>query len=47
MLGVGSRVRLAQGAVSAGALQADQSGGEVRSGHLVFKKRPQSAPGRG
>ena len=31
-LGVGSRVRLTQGAVPAGALQTDQFGEEVRSG---------------
>ena len=39
-----SRVRLTQGAESAGTLQTDQSGEEVRSGHLVFKNAPQNRP---
>jgi methyl-accepting chemotaxis protein WspA len=46
-LGVESRVRLVQDAVPAGALQTDKFGEGVRSGHLVFKKRPQSAPRAG
>ena len=47
-LGIESRVRLTQGAVPAGVLRTDQSGEEVRSGHLVFKKRPPNRPlGRG
>jgi hypothetical protein len=40
-------VRLTRGAVSAGALPTGQSGEEVRSGHLVFKNAPQTAPRAG
>jgi hypothetical protein len=43
-LDVESRVRLTQGAVSAGTLPTDQSGEEVRSGHLVFKNAPRNRP---
>ena len=43
-LGVENRVRLTQGAVPAGVLQTDQSGEEVRSGHLVFKNAPPESP---
>jgi methyl-accepting chemotaxis protein WspA len=43
-LDVESMVRLTQGAVSAGALQTDQFGDEVRSGHLVFKNAPPNRP---
>ena len=39
-----SRVRLTQGAVPAGALQTDQSGEEVRFGHLVLKNAPPESP---
>jgi methyl-accepting chemotaxis protein WspA len=47
-LDIESRVRLMQGAVSAGVLQTDQFGEEVRSGHLVFKNAPPNRPlGRG
>jgi methyl-accepting chemotaxis protein WspA len=43
-LGIESRVRLTQGAVPAGVLRTDQSGEEVRSGHLVFKNAPPESP---
>ena len=43
-LDIESRVRLTQGAVPAGALQTDQSGEGVRSGHLVFKYAPSESP---
>jgi methyl-accepting chemotaxis protein WspA len=43
-LDVESRVRLTRGAVPAGVLQTDQSGEEVRSGHLVFKNAPPESP---
>ena len=42
-----SVVRLAQGAAPAGALPTDQSGEEVRSGHLVLKNAPQNRPACG
>jgi hypothetical protein len=43
-LDIESRVRLVQGAVPAGALQTDQFGEEVHSGHLVFKNAPPESP---
>ena len=43
-LDIESRVRLTQGAVSAGVMQMDRFGDEVRSGHLVFKNAPQNRP---
>jgi methyl-accepting chemotaxis protein WspA len=43
-LGIGSMVRPMRGAVPAGALQTDQSGEGVRSGHLVFKYAPSESP---
>jgi hypothetical protein len=43
-----SRVRpMMRDAVPAGALQTDQSGEEVRFGHLVLKNAPQNRPGCG
>ena len=43
-LDIENMVRLMQDAVSAGVMQMDKFGDEVRSGHLVFKNAPQNRP---
>jgi methyl-accepting chemotaxis protein WspA len=43
-LGIESRVRLTRGEAPAGTLPTDQSGEEVRPGHLMFKNAPPKSP---